>query len=242
MLIGQTLGPYRVLAKLGEGGMGEVYRAKDTRLGRDVALKVLPVEVANDADRLARFAQEARTVGTLNHPNIIAIYDVGTEADAPYVVFELLHGTTLREALEDRRISTTRAVEYAAQIADGLGVAHEHGIIHRDLKPENVFVTRDGRIKILDFGLAKVVTRAATSTTAVMPAPQLETDQGAVLGTVGYMSPEQVQARPWTTAPTSSRSAPFSTKCSRVDVRFRVGHPWKRWARSSRGIRPRLRP
>jgi serine/threonine protein kinase len=187
------LGPYEIIGVLGAGGMGEVYRAKDTRLGRDVALKVLPGDIAADADRLARFAQEARTVSALNHPNIISIYDVGVESSAPYVVFELLRGMSLRVALEDHRLSTVRALDYAAQIAEGLGAAHEHGIIHRDLKPENVFVTREGRIKLLDFGLAKVVAPVVvTGTTAVLQRP--ETQPGLVLGTVGYMSPEQVRA------------------------------------------------
>jgi serine/threonine protein kinase len=186
------LGPYEIVGLVGAGGMGEVYRAKDTRLGRLVALKVLPADVATDRDRLARFADEARTVSALNHPNIITVYDVGIEPDAPYVVFELLQGMSLRVALEDRRISTERALDYAAEIAEGLGAAHEHGIVHRDLKPENVFVTRDGRVKILDFGLAKIVAPVVvTGTTAVLPRP--ETQPGAVLGTVGYMSPEQVR-------------------------------------------------
>jgi serine/threonine protein kinase len=186
------LGPYEIVGLLGAGGMGEVYRAKDTRLGRLVALKVLPADVATDADRLARFAEEARTVSALNHPNIITIYDVGVEPATPYVVFELLQGMSLRVALEDHRISTQRALAYAAQIADGLGAAHEHGIIHRDLKPENVFIARDGRVKILDFGLAKVIAPVAVSgTTALLQRP--ETQPGAVLGTVGYMSPEQVR-------------------------------------------------
>ena len=190
------LGPYEIVGALGAGGMGEVYRAKDTRLGRDVALKVLPSDVGTDADRLARFAQEARTVSALNHPNIITIYDVGVDPAAPYVVFELLEGATLRVALADHRISTTQALDYAAQIAEGLAAAHDHGIVHRDLKPENVFITRDARVKILDFGLAKVVAPIAPArTTAVLVAAPLDTQPGAVLGTVGYMSPEQVHGQ-----------------------------------------------
>src|SRR5919204_2779513 len=190
------LGPYEIVGALGAGGMGEVYRAKDTRLGRHVALKVLPSDVGTDADRLARFAQEARTVSALNHPNIITIYDVGVDPAAPYVVFELLEGATLRVALADHRISTTQALDYAAQIAEGLAAAHDHGIVHRDLKPENVFITRDARVKILDFGLAKVVAPIAPArTTAVLLAAPLDTQPGAVLGTVGYMSPEQVHGQ-----------------------------------------------
>src|ERR1019366_2984523 len=144
------------LAPLGVGGMGEVYRAKDPRLGRDVAIKVLPASFSADADRLRRFEQEARAAGILNHPNITAVHDIGTHEGAPYVVQELLEGETLRSALAGGKLSPRKAVDYALQIAHGLAAAHEKGILHRDLKPENLFVTRDGRVKILDFGLAKL--------------------------------------------------------------------------------------
>src|SRR5690242_12241635 len=153
---GSRLGPYEILSPIGAGGMGEVYRAKDPRLGRDVAIKVLPSSFSADADRLRRFEQEARSAGILNHPNITAVYDIGSHDGAPYVVQELLEGETLRSVLAGGRLSARRAIDYSLQITHGLAAAHEKGIVHRDLKPENIFVTRDGRVKILDFGLAKL--------------------------------------------------------------------------------------
>ncbi|HEV8118358.1 MAG TPA: serine/threonine-protein kinase, partial [Thermoanaerobaculia bacterium] len=152
---GARLGPYEILAPLGAGGMGEVYRARDPRLGREVAIKVLPTSFSQDADRLKRFEQEARAAGVLNHPNITAVYDIGTHDGAPYVVTELLEGETLRSRLAGGALSQRKAVDYALQIAHGLAAAHEKGIVHRDLKPENLFVSKDGHVKILDFGLAK---------------------------------------------------------------------------------------
>src|SRR5712691_12477297 len=143
---GTRLGPYEILSPLGAGGMGEVYRARDTRLGRDVAIKVLPASFSADADRLRRFEQEARAAGVLNHPNITAVYDIGTHENAPYVVQELLEGETLREALSGGKLSQRKAIDYALQIAHGLAAAHEKGIVHRDLKPENLFVINDGRV------------------------------------------------------------------------------------------------
>ena len=145
---GSKLGPYEIVAPIGAGGMGEVFRAKDTRLGRDVAIKVLPETFAKDADRLRRFEQEARAVAALNHPNILAIHDIGEYNGAPYLVSELLEGHSLRVEMNNGALPTRRAVEYAAQIAQGLAAAHDKGIVHRDLKPENVFVTHDGRLKI----------------------------------------------------------------------------------------------
>ncbi len=193
---GARLGPYEILAPLGAGGMGEVYRARDARLGRDVAIKVLPGSLAEDADRLRRFEQEARAASSLDHPHILAIHDVGTHEGTPYVVSELLEGTTLRERL-GAPLPSRRVVEYALQIAQGLSAAHEKGIVHRDLKPENLFVTRDGRIKILDFGLAKL-TQPAFGGGSETGGPTMTrgTDPGTVLGTVGYMSPEQVRGKP----------------------------------------------
>ena len=158
---GSKLGPYEILGQIGAGGMGEVYRAKDPRLGRDVAIKVLPASLSQGADRLRRFEQEARAAGVLNHPNITAVYDIGTHQDAPYVVQELLEGETLRTALSGGRIAQRKAIDYALQIAHGLAAAHEKGIVHRDLKPENLFITNDGRVKILDFGLAKLTLNEA---------------------------------------------------------------------------------
>ena len=169
--------------------MGEVYRARDTRLGRDVAIKVLPEALVNDADRLRRFEQEARTIAALNHPNILGIHDIGTHDGAPFLVSEFLEGQTLREKLDAGPLPVRHAIEYALGIAEGLAAAHEKGIVHRDLKPENVFVTRDGRIKVLDFGLAKLVRPEENHETAVtLTSPA--TLPGMVMGTVGYMSPE----------------------------------------------------
>ena len=177
--------------------MGEVYRAKDPRLGRDVAIKVLPASFSQDADRLRRFEQEARAAGVLNHPNITAVYDIGTHDGAPYVVQELLEGETLRAALARGKLPPRKAIDYALQIAHGLAAAHEKGIVHRDLKPENLFVTNDGRVKILDFGLAKLDAGERRLGTADEPADrQPGTEPGVVLGTLGYMSPEQVKGKP----------------------------------------------
>jgi Tol biopolymer transport system component len=189
---GTKLGPYEIVVPLGAGGMGEVYRAVDTRLGREVAVKVLPAGLAKDADRLRRFEQEARTIAALSHPNILGIHDIGTHDGAPFLVSELLEGQTLREKLEAGPLPVRRAIEYALGIAQGLAAAHEKAIVHRDLKPENVFSTRDGRVKILDFGLAKLVKPEEGHETVVTLASPA-TLPGMVLGTVGYMSPEQVR-------------------------------------------------
>ena len=154
---GTKMGPYDILAPLGAGGMGEVYRARDTRLERDVAVKVLPASYSADPDRLRRFEQEARAASQLNHPNIVTVHDFGTHQGSPYVVQELLEGETLRERIESGSLGTRKATEYALEIAHGLAAAHDKGIVHRDLKPENIFITADGRVKILDFGLAKLL-------------------------------------------------------------------------------------
>ncbi len=194
---GTRLGPYEILAPLGAGGMGEVYRARDERLKRDVAIKVLPASFSADPDRLRRFEQEAQAAGVLNHPNITAVYDIGSHEGAPYVVQELLEGETLRSELAGGRFSPRRAIDYATQIARGLSAAHDKGIVHRDLKPENVFVTRDGRVKILDFGLAKLTQpedRSGPQTN--LPTASAGTEPGVVMGTLGYMSPEQVKGVP----------------------------------------------
>jgi eukaryotic-like serine/threonine-protein kinase len=191
---GTRIGPYEVVGPLGAGGMGEVYRAGDARLGRDVAIKVLPREFAADPDRLRRFEQEARAAGALNHPNVLAVFDVGRHGDSPYLVTELLEGETLRVRLQGGALPLRRAVEIASQLARGLAAAHEKGIVHRDLKPENVFLTKSGSVKILDFGLAKVGgPMAAGSGKTMTTPPEGVTGPGVVLGTVGYMSPEQVR-------------------------------------------------
>jgi hypothetical protein len=201
---GTKLGPYEIVAPLGAGGMGEVYRARDMRLGRDVAIKVLPEALAKDADRLRRFEQEARTIAALSHPNILGIHDIGAHEGAPFLVSEFLEGETLRERLEAGPLPVRRAIEYALGIAQGLAAAHEKGIVHRDLKPENVFITRDGRVKVLDFGLAKLLRPEESHQTAVTLTSPV-TLPGMVMGTVGYMSPEQVRGDP-----TDARSDIFS--------------------------------
>ena len=193
---GTTLGPYQVLAPLGAGGMGEVYRARDTRLGRDVAIKVILAESARDPERIRRFEQEARAAGALSHPNVCAVLDLGTHDGSPFVVMELLEGETLRQKLDAGPIPARKAIDYAAQAAHGLAAAHEKGIVHRDLKPENLFVTKDGRVKVLDFGLAKLTRPEALAPAGEKPISIAATETGAILGTVGYMAPEQVLGKP----------------------------------------------
>ena len=199
---GTKLGPYEIVAPLGAGGMGEVYRARDTRLGRDVAVKVLPASFAKDAERLRRFEQEARAAGALNHPNILAIYDMGVQDGAPYLVTELLEGETLRERLRGAALPVRKALDVAVQAVRGVAAAHDRGIIHRDLKPANIFLTNDGHVKILDFGLAKLIQPEAgaglgeTQSPTRTADPVSQTGAGVVLGTVGYMSPEQVRGKP----------------------------------------------
>jgi serine/threonine protein kinase len=190
---GTKLGRYEIRSKLGEGGMGEVYRARDEKLNRDVAIKVLPAALSHDSDRLRRFEQEAQAAGALNHPNILAVYDVGMHDGSPYIVSELLAGEELREQLNDGSLPQRKALDYAQQIAQGLAAAHERGITHRDLKPENLFVTTDGRVKILDFGLAKLRPLRNESVSSEIDTRKQITDPGTVMGTVGYMSPEQVR-------------------------------------------------
>jgi serine/threonine protein kinase/tetratricopeptide (TPR) repeat protein len=191
---GQRLGPYEILGPIGSGGMGEVYRACDTRLDRDVAVKVLPRELSGDADRQQRFEQEARAAGHLSHPNVLTVFDVGNHEGSPYIVFELLEGQTLRERMASAALPVHAVVGYAAQIAGGLAAAHDKGIVHRDLKPENLFVTNDGFVKILDFGLAKLVRPDESAGEPWERATRSSlTLAGTVLGTVGYMSPEQVR-------------------------------------------------
>ena len=192
---GTRLGPYEILAPLGAGGMGEVYKALDSKLRREVAIKVLPESLAKDEDALARFEREAHAVAALSHPNILAIFDFGTHEGVAYAVMELLEGETLREKLRAGPMPQRKAVECAVQIASGLAAAHEKGIIHRDLKPENIFVLGDGRLKILDFGLARIVPQSAGTDTR-SPTVAGGTEPGALLGTVGYMSPEQVRGKP----------------------------------------------
>jgi serine/threonine protein kinase len=195
---GTKLGHYEILGRIGAGGMSEVYRALDPRIGREVAVKVLPPTYAKFADRMHRFEQEARAIGALNHPNLLTIFDVGSAEGKPYIVTELLDGQTLRSVMRDGgtpvRLPVRKAIDYGAQIAEGLAAAHERGIVHRDLKPENLFVTKDGRVKILDFGVAKL---RSTGDFALADDETMEQDTspGTVIGTVGYMSPEQVRGQ-----------------------------------------------
>src|SRR6266540_78715 len=199
---GSRLGPYEIVSHIGSGGMGEVYKARDTRLNRDVAIKVLPPLFARDPDRMARLEQEARAAAALNAPGIVAVHDIGTHDPSTgsgqvalmYVVMELLEGESLRTRLEEGPVPPRKAGEYAAQIASALAAAHARGIVHRDLKPENLFLTRDGRIKILDFGLAKAI--EVSSGGGSLATGLADTAAGTVLGTVGYMAPEQVRGEP----------------------------------------------
>jgi Tol biopolymer transport system component len=193
---GTRLGPYEIQAPLGTGGMGEVWRARDFRLSRQVAIKVLPADVAGDTSRLRRFEKEARSASALNHPNIVTIYEIGTTDSVSWIAMELIEGRTLREVLFPGALPIKRFLPIAAQIADGLARAHEAGIVHRDLKPENVMVTKDGLVKILDFGLAKLTTTGSGSDEGSQLPTETGTSPGVVLGTVGYMSPEQAGAQP----------------------------------------------
>ena len=196
LVAGSKLGPYEILSPLGAGGMGEVFRARDAKLQRDVAIKVLPVALAGDPEALARFEREALAVAALSHPNILTIFDFGSYDGVTFAVMELLEGETLRGKLAAGPILQKQAIDYGVQIARGLSAAHEKGVVHRALKPENLFVTRDGHLKILDFGLAKRVEAAAPSELASAPTVSMHTEPGTVMGTVGYMSPEQVRGLP----------------------------------------------
>jgi serine/threonine protein kinase len=190
---GDRLGPYRVDSPLGAGGMGEVYRALDTRLGREVALKIVSRGRGNDRDRVQRFEQEARVAASLSHANLLALHDVGSQDGVDFAVFELLEGQTLRARLESGPLPVSKAVGYGVQICEGLAAVHARGIVHRDLKPDNVFVTRDGQVKILDFGLAKPGPRGFLAGNSDVRTP---TEPGLLVGTCGYMAPEQARGRP----------------------------------------------
>src|SRR6266436_1936571 len=192
---GDRLGPYQVECALGAGGMGEVYRAFDTRLGRAVAVKILCGRGAHDPDRMKRFEQEARVVAAVSHANVLALHDVGSEDGLDYAVFELLEGQTLRERLESGPVPVSKAVDYGVQICQGLAAVHARGIVHRDLKPDNVFLTRTGQVKILDFGLAKPGPRGLGLPDGGSHA-RTPTEPGLLVGTCGYMAPEQARGRP----------------------------------------------
>jgi serine/threonine protein kinase/tetratricopeptide (TPR) repeat protein len=190
---GARVGPYEIVALIGEGGMGQVYRGRDPRLGRDVAIKVLPADSAGDADAVARFEREARAIASLSHPNILAIFDVGRQNGAIYVVTELLDGETLRKRIEIAPVGWRKALEIGADIADGLAAAHARAVVHRDLKPENVIVTSEGRVKILDFGLAQTDPFLTAPDAGDLPTTKFQTDPGVIVGTLGYMAPEQLK-------------------------------------------------
>src|SRR5690349_1559867 len=194
LVAGTRLGPYEIVAPLGAGGMGEVYRARDTRLGREIALKVLPDDVSTDPLRRQRFEQEARAASALNHPNILSIYDVGSENGLAYMVSELVEGESLRDVIERGPLNTRKLLDVGVQMADGLAAAHAGGIVHRDLKPENVMLNREGRVKILDFGLAKQRLLAPT-TDSDATVTVVRTQTGVILGTISYMSPEQARGQ-----------------------------------------------
>lgn len=191
---GARVGPYEIVALAGRGGMGEVYRARDSRLGRNVALKLLPSEVGRDAARLHRFEQEARTASSLNHPNILTIYEIGETAGTPFFVTELIDGDALREQMTGDPINLRQVLDVAEQVASALAAAHEAGIVHCDIKPENIMVRRDGLVKVLDFGLARQVRRYAAEAAAT-PGVMERTTSETVIGTVPYMSPEQALGR-----------------------------------------------
>jgi len=191
-----AIAQYTIVSKIGEGGMGEVYRARDTKLGRDVAIKVLPAAFSENSERLRRFEQEAQAAGALNHPNILSIYHIGTHDGAPYIVSELLEGETLRDRLASGALQHRKATDYGLQIAKGLAAAHDKGIVHRDIKPDNIFITDDGRVKILDFGLAKLTAAVdGVESQTEVPTRKVNTDPGTVMGTMGYMSPEQLKGQ-----------------------------------------------
>ncbi len=205
---GTRLGPYEILSLLGAGGMGQVYRARDPRLGREVAIKTIAPHLAAEPDALARFQREARAIAALSHPNILAIHDLGTQDDVWFLVTELLEGETLRERLSGAALPWRTAVDIAVAVAEGLTGAHARGIVHRDLKPENVFLTSDRRVKILDFGLVRHAPALAGSAETGSPTLSASTEPGRLVGTVGYMSPEQIQGRP-----PDARSDIFSLGC-----------------------------
>ncbi|HET9795519.1 MAG TPA: serine/threonine-protein kinase, partial [Thermoanaerobaculia bacterium] len=202
---GTRLGPYEILSPIGAGGMGEVYRARDARLGREVAVKTLPAEMSQSADRLGRFEQEARSASALDHPNIIAVYDIGRSGDVVYMAMQLVEGRTLREMLEAAPFPPRRVLDLGCQIAEGLASAHAAGIVHRDLKPENVMISKDGFVKILDFGLAKLAEPSPGNVSDMPTQAAPSTTPGTIMGTVGYMSPEQASG-----AKTDFRSDQFS--------------------------------
>jgi serine/threonine protein kinase len=235
---GTRLGPYEIESLAGAGGMGEVYRASDPRLGRRVAVKALPSALSTDPERVRRFEQEAHAAAALNHPNILSVYDVGVHETCPYIVSELLEGETLRELLAKASVPARRGIEYAIQIARGLAAAHERGIVHRDLKPENIFVTNGGAVKILDFGLAKLLQRDSAAGASTLPTSTGHTTPGTLLGTMGYMAPEQVRGFDVDYRADIFAFGAVCTNCCRVAARSVAPPLLTRFQRSSTRIRP----
>ena len=195
-MVGKTISHYHILEKLGGGGMGVVYKAEDTKLGRMVALKVLPPERVVDPDRRRRFVQEARAASALNHPNIITIHDIDEAQGVHFIAMEYVQGKTLDRLIARHGLRVDEALKYAVQMATALAKAHSAGIVHRDLKPTNVMVTDDGLVKVLDFGLAKLTEPAPTGEAETVATRGPVTEEGTILGTVGYMSPEQAEGEP----------------------------------------------
>lgn len=233
MTPGTRLGPYEVTAPLGAGGMGEVYRARDTKLNREVALKIVSAEFAADRDRMSRFEREAQVLASLNHPNVAAIYGFEESASTRALVLELVEGPTLAERLAQGPLSIDDVIAMARQIAEALEYAHEQGVIHRDLKPANIKITPEGTVKALDFGLAKALdTQGSRLSADNSPTLSLAATQaGVILGTAAYMSPEQARASPLTAAPTSGRSASSSLRCCAGEWSTRARRRQRRWHR-----------
>ena len=237
LVLNARLGPYEILSALGAGGMGEVYCALDTRLEREVAIKVLPEQLATDAVALARFNRETRAIAGLSHPHIVAIFDVGTDQGKVYAVMELLQGQTLGKRIKQGPLEWREAAAWATAIAEGLAAAHAKGIIHRDIKPENVFLTKDAGLKILDFGLARVE-RPLGGDSGHGPAPSLDTQPGVLMGTVYYMSPEQVRGTPADARAICLRWEACCTKCSRAVAPSSAPPVRTRWPRFCRNPSP----
>jgi serine/threonine protein kinase len=231
-MIGKTMSHYRILEKLGSGGMGVVYKARDEHLDRFAALKLLPPERLTDPERRLRFVQEAKAASALNHPNIIHIYDVTESEGTLFLAMEYVPGRTLGQLIGLKGLPLNDALKYAAQIADGLAKTHSAGIVHRDLKPSNIVVTDDGLIKVLDFGLAKLTEAAGgelaeTRSTRHVEAPR--TEEGVIVGTAAYMSPEQAEGNPWIAGQTFSPSGRCCTKCCRAGGLSTARATWRRW-------------